>query len=229
MDDSSLLERYQRVKTTQVEMVRDRGYSIPDDEEIFLTEDMNVDRFRVYIDGMDEKRLDNVYHRSEDALMVVYLPYSRNNKGTLKAPGRIEFTDAINGALNARVNRLIIIVPVVRGGTAAMFTQAEYPALDLIQVFSHDELGFNPTKSNLVPRHELLKRDRLVEILDGDLSLIPRLPGIHLHDPQTKYHGGKLGEVFLIHRIEFIDTAVQRYSALRRVTDVKPVFTAIGR
>lgn len=232
MDVTSTLDRYLRVKTTQVEMVRDRGYEIPEDEKIFLTGDLDIHRFKDFIGDGDEVSLNRVYQRPDDGerLMVVYLPYSLNDKGELKAPGKQELAVVISRAVTDRVQRLVVVVPVTpRGGVSAMFSPEEYPALDLIQIFTHNELGFNVTKNSLVPRHQLLSRDQLEKILGGDLSLIPQLPGINVDDPQTRYHGGRLGDVFLIHRVEFVEVAVQRYFALRRVTDTKQVFTAIDK
>lgn len=71
------------------------------------------------------------------------------------------------------------------------------------QVFNKSDLKINVTKSNIVPKHILLTKEQKQMVFKNlkCKNLDDELPEIQKDDPQTRYYGAKVGDVFKIMRL----------------------------
>lgn len=69
-----------------------------------------------------------------------------------------------------------------------------------VELFQKQELLFNVTKHDLVPRHRKLSNEEQQEVLRKYRVTALKLPKIKKDDPVTRYFQGKVGEVFEITR-----------------------------
>lgn len=71
-----------------------------------------------------------------------------------------------------------------------------------LQIFNINELQFNISKHNLVPKHEIIDDKSIKDIIGlYNLESITQLPVILKNDPMAKYLNLKLGDVVKITRI----------------------------
>jgi len=73
-----------------------------------------------------------------------------------------------------------------------------------IQLFTHDELSFNPRDNILVPKHTLLSQQQKEELLISLNISTKQLPKIKITDPQAKFLGAKINDIIKIERNSFI-------------------------
>jgi len=69
-----------------------------------------------------------------------------------------------------------------------------------MELFYYSEVSFNITDHYLVPRHELMDKEHVTEILERFKCSRDQLPKISKDDPVSKYYGAKIGDVFKIYR-----------------------------
>jgi|DewCreStandDraft_4_1066084.scaffolds.fasta_scaffold02813_3 DNA-directed RNA polymerase I, II, and III subunit RPABC1 len=217
-----------KVKKTQLEMIRDRGYDIseekhllePDyDENKFLSEynrllEETNKRIREENDRITGKRalkqpeltfrdlLSRIYMNSEGSkLLVKYAePPSPSDKSKHL---NVEYIDRFTElAMKEGVTWAILISEQDLSTTAGKRLE-EYPTIHF-QHFFEDELRFNPTKHYLVPRHELLSPQEAQAFLRENKLVPTKLPHLKYVPPFSR-----TGE-----RKAFIDPIVKYYGFL---------------
>lgn len=196
-------------KKTQVEMLEDRGYTIPEAELLAISTGR---RFVNYFDQV-EGNLDMIYERSRDndRLSVVY---NLETKGTKKKQLQ-DLMNKVDGQYESGEAEEFIII------TISPLNESWLKKLKFsVQVFNYDDLALNPTRHALNPQFSLLSEKQRSEFYRRTKILPRQMPGISLHDPIVKYYGGKLDDVFKIVRPTLLDYYVPNFVYYREVRDV---------
>ena len=199
------MQRLFDIKRTQLEMIHDRGYDIPQDEENILT--MGLDEFNLY--------LNNKVVSSKKSIRAVlsHLYFSQNEINGSKRSMLVHYGSktATQKQVSAEVVReFISLVSTFRTYEAILIVDAplsstangELSALTLTrwQVFDDTDLTYNPTTHVDTPRHELLPPEERESILREMKVDISKLPIIRLEDPVVRYYGWPIGSLIRIHR-----------------------------
>ena len=171
------------VKKVQLEMLADRGYIISKDE-LWLLEDNDNSSFEQKrikwnntYKNIDNTRTIYVHYLSGDSMIedvrFFVLQMEKNSEGIII--GDSEQIKTINKKIYQEELKKI------------KFTKS-------IQIFDHDELTYNVTKSIYVPKHELISMDDIIHFVHKDqLSLI------YTTDPISKYYNWSVGDVIRVY------------------------------
>lgn len=89
-----------------------------------------------------------------------------------------------------------------------------------IQIFTEDELGYDPTSSFLVPPHTLVTTEEKEKLLKR--NTVDQFPIILDIDMMVRYYGFKIGDIIKIERTNLFNTMVQK-SLFYRVVRPAPV------
>jgi DNA-directed RNA polymerase I, II, and III subunit RPABC1 len=89
---------------------------------------------------------------------------------------------------------------IVCSGVLSSFGKQLLAGHSNIQLFHEDELSFNITHHELVPKHEIISKSECQIILKKYNVQMKQLPVITYTDPVSKYHGGCPGDLFKITR-----------------------------
>ncbi|TYI35512.1 hypothetical protein ES332_A03G081900v1 [Gossypium tomentosum] len=181
-----------KARRTVVQMLRDRGYSVPD-SDIKMTRQQFIEKYG-----------ENVHLKRDDLLILC-------SKGD--AP-----TDQIYVFFPAEVK---VGVPMVRNRAKRMKADNVYNAILVVQraltapakaaineinsyfhmeVFEEAELLTNITEHMFVPKHTVLTNQEKKELLEKYRVKETQLPRILVSDPVAKYYGMKRGQVVKITR-----------------------------
>lgn len=68
------------------------------------------------------------------------------------------------------------------------------------ELFYYSEVSMNKTTHRLVPKHILMTKDEIKEMLEEKKITKDQLPQIEKNDPISKYYGAQIGDVFKIYR-----------------------------
>ena len=218
------------VKRTQVEMLADREFLIPDDEtDMFLdhpavlqpTAELYAQFVQKYIPQearmFSREEMTQTYADKNEKLTYVYY-----------APPTIKDKQGV-GIVNAFINSLTTLgaefgIIITKEG----FTPDARKALDaitqpVIQVFFDHQLYSNPINHVLVPRHTRLDDEKRRNIL-VKYKLQPRqILTISIDDPVIRYYGWSIGDLIHISRLNLgtDKTMVKSSLAYRIVSRVK--------
>lgn len=205
------MQRLLDIKSTQIQLVRDRGFNVPEDE--VPIEDGDMESFVSFIEGQVEKRelknpgiaavrglLSRVYtNDAKDAILVYYASKVKQQNKQISAETVRAFIQTI-GKYNKVKGKFsaILIVDAPLSSTG----NAELSALTTVnwQVYQDSELVYNPTRRVDVPPHELVpppQVDAKLRELKVDIS---KLLIIRAEDPVVKYYGWKSGSLVKITR-----------------------------
>lgn len=209
-----------KVKITQLEMLRDRGYDISQELPLF---NYRVSDFATYYENLaraqnttPKRVLSKNYYRPVDTtnsiipnppnnvpnnvpneMSMVYVYYPETPED------RKEFnTSAINeiiALMESNQIKHIILILETGVGNAALKKLNDYPSLKF-EIFLYEDLTYNCTKHFLVPKHTLLTKGETMGMLKRNNLKIMELPKIYLNDPIAKYYGANPGHVFRIVR-----------------------------
>jgi len=236
MDQSSFIRPgnfdLHNVKITQIQMMIDRGYDVPESEKVMLN--MPKDQFTSYVEKLVSGEVDNEWI---PYLETINLP--ENAKYTERTLlGNVYFKDNkrcmvifIDQAGGQQVIKVIAdaIVVIVEG----IETGIKYDELILISkipfstvskkcisdlrytdhwIFFDKELIFNVSKHVYVPKHTLMDAEKSKAIK----KTYKHMEQISEDDPIVKYFGWKVGGVVLIERdVSGLDMMIDTYIAKR--------------
>lgn len=181
---NTTLSQIRRVKLTQVEMLLDRGYEIPE-YELKLLEN-GIEYFESYYKSKDEplmESLNQIYYRQGVPLAVYYL-----RKAGVKQVGVDQITEIIQAA-DVHRDWVLIVSADPLSPEAQKTVAAQNQIGGHYQVFYFNQLWFNVTKHRLVPKHEPLSLEKTQEILKRNNVDADKIPVIKLDDPVVRYYG----------------------------------------
>ncbi|XP_042483566.1 DNA-directed RNA polymerases II and IV subunit 5A-like [Macadamia integrifolia] len=182
-----------RVRRTVMELLKDRGYVVPD-SEIEMTKEQFIEKY-----GKIFKREDLDFSRSKhndpsDKICVFFVDDKDGKKIGKK---RVEeYKDRMK---QAGASRSIMILSRAPSPMAKKEMELHKPAIH-VEVFLDQELMFNITKHFLVPKHQVLSADEVkILVCRYHLKLL-QLPRIQVNDPVARYFGLVPGQVLRISR-----------------------------
>lgn len=183
-----------RAKITQIEMIRDRGYIIPEEELNILTplksEDPVMDFINFYatddMSAIKVVELSNLYyHQEADYSIYVTFRFAEEGKAHIssKAVGRI-----IEDFEKTAADALILISDTTPSPQAkSILTNAPgYEFFDILRLQS------NITKHKLQPKFEPMSDEDIAKEIRLDVAKLPR---INIEDPIIKYYKWPVGTV----------------------------------
>lgn len=225
-----------RVKRNQVRMIHDRGYVIPEDEQIYLEEsnapssepaDRN-DYSRIYINP--EGRLIYVVYLSTPKSEAIGIDPVRKLFDQIDELGQPlqELVLITNQTLGATAIDFLNGIQRTRDGGTVTFSLSIPP--DQIQHFFDADLAYNPTQHYLVPKHEALTPEEQQQLLQNnkiDLKSLPILIYSDITtlrrsrqrgDPIVKYYRFRPNQIIRITRRNFLtETLIDSFVTYRRV------------
>lgn len=189
------MEQLFEMKKTQVEMVQDRGYDIPEEELQLL--DMSFRQFLSVNSEISRDELSQVYSfKGTPQLMVNYLNRSQDSKQISTEVVRL----AIDQAKSLKLKELIIVIEIPLSSKA----KEDLTISGLKhQVFFDKDLSYNPTRHVDSPRHELLTPTEAEEKLKELRADIGKLLIIKSTDPIVQYYNWPIGGIVRVYREDF--------------------------
>jgi DNA-directed RNA polymerase subunit H (RpoH/RPB5) len=200
------MQRLFDIKKTQLQMVRDRGYEISQDELSILN--TNLEGFTIYINHLaasnprssvrsllSRSYVSKLPNGSTKSMLVYYGGKSNPQQKQVSADVVREFIGLIQ---RYAISEAILIIDAPLSSTG----DNELNALTLTkwQVFFDSELTYNTTLHVDTPRHELLSPEETklkLQELRADLS---RLLILKATDPVVRYYGWLPGSLVRIYR-----------------------------
>lgn len=167
------------VKKTQIEMIQDRGYIIPKEEQWILNEPYNKKKFKNL--SLNKTYVDN------------------NNIKTYVHYLNLNSDETFNKVLQI-INEKKINVSILIGETNIIkillknYKKYFKNNFETIQVFTYDELIFNITTHYLSPKYELISKNFIVPTV----ASINQLPIMMYNDPIRKYYNWDIGSIIKI-------------------------------
>jgi DNA-directed RNA polymerase I, II, and III subunit RPABC1 len=200
------MQRLFDIKRTQLQMVRDRGYVITEEELGILT--MTLEQFTQYITALSARLQQSIRSSLSRSYLAAVPPGAPVQSILVYYGGK---TSQSQKQLPADVMRAFLRNIQEYGFQEAVFitdvplsstASNELAALTLVkwQVFFDSDLTYNPTLHVDTPRHELLSEEEKQKVL-SDLKVdITKLLLIKVDDPIVRYYGWPVGGVVRIHR-----------------------------
>jgi len=201
------------VKKVQIEMLKDRGYNIPDDEILLLE---NEDNFEYFLEYLENKKqdiikempknkgstsinidiyniLNNIYYNDDDeSILVQYASKGTSSKEISKEIIK-KFLKKLN---NINFGILITDSKLSSGSNELIITQSN----ENIQIFRENELNVNPTKRLAFNNYRLIPKNQEEQKLKELKSIKSQLPKILIDDPIVKYYNFKHKDLIQIER-----------------------------
>ena len=213
-----------KVKKTQVEMMRDRGYDVSND--IAILGYTITDFIDVYNDIITKKggksdefksALSDFYTKENGETIYVHYPETMKDAKKLSKSQIISLVDYIKQYPTIRNIMIISELPLSDDAQKELLKLPAYT----FDRFLYEELAYNPTKHYLVPRHVLLLREEAIKFRRDNKLKFNQLPLLSIHDPIARYYGFRHGQTIRIHRENLaFESLVDEYISYRAVRDV---------
>lgn len=200
------ITRLLRVKKTQIEMLEDRGYIIPENQLQFKTitfEEFNTRFKNENIENLFVNILSGEYiHSIDRSKLYVFYPIP-----TPKQLSSSNIQSVLNLITTRNDIRRIIIITIRKpsselkkqiGNIESKRLHANVKNSIRIQIFLQNELIYNPSKHFLVPKHIILDEEEVNNL--SKMINLHNLPLILSSDTQIKYLGGETGQVVKVIR-----------------------------
>ncbi len=192
-----------KIKKTQLEMMRDRGYDISNEEEVL---NYTLDEFneKYNFSGMPTFNTLSMdyYNLSTNNRAYVHYFDTLNTKNdmdkNIKDTQIKELNAIIINKLSTNMDTIVLIseIPINK---KEMEKLQDMPSFNF-QLFLHEDLINNKTKHNMVPKHILLNLNESIDYLKSSKLRRRNLPKLCMDDPIVKYYGAIPGQIFKIIR-----------------------------
>jgi len=176
-----------KVRQTLLEMIKDRGFIVQDNEKI---------TFEEFIIKYDNKNLD-IYIDDKENNKSFYIHFHNETKNFSKS----DLKNIVQKMINLYGDKDINIILLLREKeNSAVTKELSKDMYKNIEIFLKKNMIFNITHHILVPKHSLLNIEEEKELLDKYSTTKSKLPKIFKSDPITKYYGAKPDQIFKIIR-----------------------------
>jgi len=175
-----------KVRKTILEMISDRGYSIPDEENI---------SFEEFIAKYNNKNLDIFINNGDDKKIFVY--FHNDIKNFSKADLKNIMVKVI-GEYNDSNMSIILILKDKEN--SAISKELAKDSFKNVEVFLKKNMMFNITHHVYVPKHIILTPEEEKEVLEKYNTTRGKFPKISKNDPVAKYYGMKPDQICKIIR-----------------------------
>ena len=191
-------------RVTLIEMMRDRGYTIDDDEQDILKGDW---------DGVPDIERLYVRKRDNNRLGVVYAQKDKNLASELKNRYETDYADDF------------IVVSETHMKNRDWYKELKFH----VEFFDYNDLALNPVNHSLNPPHYLLTNKEKNNFYQTS-GIQPReLPGIGVStNPIARYYAAKSKDIIKIDRRTILNYYVDKFEYYREVKEIPIVASAIG-
>jgi DNA-directed RNA polymerases I, II, and III subunit RPABC1 len=176
-----------KVRQTILEMISDRGISIPLHDIISFEEfeikysNKNLDIF--ISDSIVNKHIYVYFHND-------IKNFSKNDLKNLMQKLMIQYE-------NKEISILLLLKDKENSAISKELTKDVYKN---VEIFLKNNMIFNITHHELQPKFYLLNKDEEMEVLEKYNTTKGKLPKISKNDPISKYYGAKSDQIFKILR-----------------------------
>jgi DNA-directed RNA polymerase I, II, and III subunit RPABC1 len=176
-----------KVRQTILEMITDRGYVIPE------TENISFDEFIV---KYNNKNLD-IYVNDEVLNRKIYVYFHNESKNYSKNDLKSIMQKLINQYEDKDINLILLLRDKENSAISKELTKDIYKN---VEIFLKKNMIFNITHHIYVPKHIILSKEEEKEVLEKYNTTKGKLPKIPKTDPIAKYYGMKSDQICKIIR-----------------------------
>ena len=176
-----------KVRKTILEMIQDRGYNIPEIENISFEEFLikyNNKNIDIFIDDIDKSK-------------KIYAHFNNEIKSFSKSDLKNIIQKILNEYNDDNINIILILREKENSAVTKELTKDLYKN---VEVFLKKNMIFNITKHVKVPQHILLNEEEELELLEKYNTVKGKLPKISKTDAIAKYYGMKTNQICKIIR-----------------------------
>jgi len=189
-----------KVRKTSLEMITDRGITVP------TLLDITFEEFKAQYDA---KNID-IYIHDEEKDKKVYIHFYNESKSF----GKNELKNLMARLLQIYEDENLIVILLLRDKENSMVTkELQKPIYANVEIFLQSKMAFNITHHVLVPKHILLNEEEENEVLSKYNITKSKLPKLLKTDPIARYYGMKMEQICKIIR----HSSVSGYSIYYRV------------
>ena len=176
-----------KVRQTILEMITDRGYIIPQ------TENISFDEFIV---KYNNKNLD-IYVNDDVLNRKIYVYFHNESKNYSKNDLKSIMQKLINQYQDNDINLILLLRDKENSAISKELTKDVYKN---VEIFLKKNMIFNITHHVYVPKHIILSKEEEKEVLEKYNTTKGKLPKIPKTDPIAKYYGMKSDQICKIIR-----------------------------
>ena len=185
--DSQEKKALYKVRQTILEMINDRGITIPESENISFEE------FEI---KYNNKNLD-IYINDELINKKIYVYFHNEIKNYSKSDLKNIMQKITNQYEDSNIGLILLLRDKENSAITKELNKDLYKN---VEIFLRKNMIFNITKHDYVPKHILLTRDEEKELLEKYNTTKGKLPKISKTDPISKYYGMKTDQICKIIR-----------------------------
>jgi DNA-directed RNA polymerase I, II, and III subunit RPABC1 len=176
-----------KVRKTIIEMITDRGYVIPEIENL---------TFEQFMIKYNNKNLD-IFIDDKEKDKKVYVHFYNELKNFSKSDLKSVMQKIVSEYQDEDIN---IILLLREKENSAVTKELQKPSFKNVEIFLKNSMIFNITHHELVPKHIILSSEEEKEVLERYNTTKGKLPKISSTDPVAKYYGMKTNQICKIIR-----------------------------
>ena len=175
-----------KIRKTVLEMVSDRKYIIPPNENIDLEE---------FIIKFNNKNMD--IHIFDENKGNIYIHFHNEPKSIAKSDLKSFVSSIVQKYEDENIKIIILLKEKGNGSILKELFKEEYKN---VEIFMNKNMIFNITHHEYVPKHIILSNEEELEVLEKYNLTKNKLPKIIKTDPIVKYYGMKPDQICKIIR-----------------------------
>jgi DNA-directed RNA polymerases I, II, and III subunit RPABC1 len=175
-----------KIRKTVLEMVSDRKYIIPPNENIDLEE---------FIIKFNNKNMD--IHIFDENKGNIYIHFHNEPKSIAKSDLKSFVSSIVQKYEDENIKIIILLKEKGNGSILKELFKEEYKN---VEIFMNKNMIFNITHHEYVPKHIMLSNEEELEVLEKYNLTKNKLPKIIKTDPIVKYYGMKSDQICKIIR-----------------------------
>ena len=176
-----------KVRETILEMINDRGYLVPESENI---------TFEQFVLKYNNKNID-IFINDEVKNKKIYIHFHNDIKNFSKGDLKNIMQKVISEFSDQDINLILLLREKENSAVSKELMKEAYKN---VEVFLKKNMLFNITHHVLVPKHILLSKEEEKDLLEKYNTTKGKLPKISKVDPIAKYYGMKSDQICKIIR-----------------------------
>lgn len=176
-----------KVRETILEMINDRGYLVPESENI---------TFEQFVLKYNNKNID-IFINDEVKNKKIYVHFHNDIKNFSKGDLKNVMQKVISEFSDEDINLILLLREKENSAVSKELMKEAYKN---VEVFLKKNMLFNITHHVLVPKHILLTKEEEKDLLEKYNTNKGKLPKISKVDPIAKYYGMKSDQICKIIR-----------------------------
>jgi len=176
-----------KVRETILEMINDRGYLVPESENI---------TFEQFVLKYNNKNID-IFINDDVKNKKIYVHFHNDIKNFSKGDLKNITQKVISEFSDEDINLILLLREKENSAVSKELTKEAYKN---VEVFLKKNMLFNITHHVLVPKHILLSKEEEKDLLEKYNTNKGKLPKISKVDPIAKYYGMKSDQICKIIR-----------------------------